>query len=263
MQDTPSMADGQAPAATIQIDRPAGADLAILDDATRALLAELHRRFEPRRRELLATRARRQACVDAGELPDFRPETRDIREGDWTVAPIPAVIQDRRVEITGPVDRKMIINALNSGARVFMADFEDSSSPTWDAMLDGQRNLTDAVNGTISFTNEAGTQYTLNSPEQRAILMVRPRGWHLDEKHVRVDGEAMSGSLFDAAVFLKHNAQTLAAQGKGPYLYLPKLQSFEEAALWEEALEAIEQQMGLEAGTIKVTVLIETLPAVF
>ncbi|MEZ5436753.1 MAG: malate synthase A [Lysobacteraceae bacterium] len=267
MQDSPSMADGNQPAADIQIDSQLatklGADISVLDDATRALLAELHRRFEPRRRELLTTRVERQARIDAGELPDFRPETRDIREGDWTVAPIPAAIQDRRVEITGPVDRKMIINALNSGARVFMADFEDSSSPTWDAMLDGQRNLTDAVNGTISFTNEAGKEYTLNPPEQRAILMVRPRGWHLDEKHVRVDGEAMSGSLFDAAVFLKHNAKTLAEQGKGPFLYLPKLQSFEEAALWDEALEAIEQQMGLEAGSTKVTVLIETLPAVF
>ena len=267
MQDSPSMADGNQPAADIQIDSQLatklGADISVLDDATRALLAELHRRFASRRRELLTTRVERQARIDAGELPDFRPETRDIREGDWTVAPIPAAIQDRRVEITGPVDRKMIINALNSGARVFMADFEDSSSPTWDAMLDGQRNLTDAVNGTISFTNEAGKEYTLNPPEQRAILMVRPRGWHLDEKHVRVDGEAMSGSLFDAAVFLKHNAKTLAEQGKGPFLYLPKLQSFEEAALWDEALEAIEQQLGLEIGSTKVTVLIETLPAVF
>ncbi len=224
-------------------------------------VADLHRRFEARRRALLAARVERQAQFDAGAKPDFLAETAPIRAGDWRVAPIPAVLQDRRVEITGPVDRKMIINALNSGARVFMADFEDSTSPTWDNLVDGQTNLSDAIAGTIDFISPEGKKYTLSSTP--AVLMVRPRGWHLDEKHVLIDGQPVSGSLFDAGDFVFSNAATLNANGRGPFLYLPKLQSHHEAALWEDVLAHAEHVLGLEPGTIKVTILIETLPAAF
>jgi malate synthase len=233
----------------------------ILTPAALAFLAELHGRFDATRRALLAARRERQARFDAGELPDFLPETRAIREGDWRVAEVPAVLRDRRVEITGPVDRKMIINALNSGARVFMADFEDSSAPTWANQLDGQVNLRDAVAGTIEFTSTEGKRY---APKERtATLMVRPRGWHLDEKHACVEKQAMSGSLFDFGLFAFHNATALAAQGLGPFWYLPKLQSHREAALWDEVMAFAEVRLGLPIGTMKVTVLIETLPAAF
>jgi malate synthase len=226
------------------------------------LLADLHRRFEPTRQKLLAARRERQARFDAGELPDFRADTRAIRAGDWKVAPIPAALQDRRVEITGPVERKMIINALNSSAKVFMADFEDSSSPTWANMVEGQIHLRDAVAGTIAFTADNGKHYALK-PDASTVLIVRPRGWHLPEKHLRIDGQPMSGGLFDLALFALHNAQALHAKDRGPYFYLPKLQAMEEAALWDEVMAFLEVRLALPIGTMKATVLIETLPAVF
>jgi malate synthase len=227
-----------------------------------ALLSDLHRCFEPTRQRLLAARVAWQARIDAGALPDFRPETREIRESEWTVAPIPEALRDRRVEITGPVERKMIINALNSGAKVFMADFEDSSSPTRRNMLDGQINLMDAVAGTIDFTSPEGKHYALKS-EGLATLIVRPRGWHLVESNFRVDGEPMAGGLFDMALFALHNGAALHARDRGPYFYLPKMQAFEEAALWDEAMAFVENRLGLPVGCMKATVLIETLPAVF
>ncbi len=233
----------------------------ILTPEALAFLAGLHRRFDATRRALLAARVERQARFDAGELPDFLPETREIRESDWTVAEIPAALRDRRVEITGPVDRKMIINALNSGAKVFMADFEDSSTPTWENLLDGQINLRDAVAGTIEFRSPDGREYRLK-PET-AVLIVRPRGWHLPEKHARVDGEEISGALFDFGLFAFHNAHALRLRDCGPYFYLPKMQSHREAALWDEVMEHAEHELGLPAGCMKATVLIETLPAVF
>ena len=241
---------------------------ALLPPALLALLVSLHRANEPERQARLAARRQRQAYFDAGGLPDFREDTRAIRESEWTVAPLPAALQDRRVEITGPVDPKMVINALNSGAKVFMADFEDSTSPTWQNLLTGQRALIGAVKGDLSFTAPAvdgtpGKHYTLKPRDEQAVLLVRPRGWHLDEKHVRVDGAPIAGGLFDVAVFAFHNARALMSQDRGPFFYLPKLQSMEEAALWETALSHIEAALGLPHGQMKVTVLIETLPAVF
>ena len=240
----------------------------VLTPQAQALLVELHRRFEPQRLALLAARRANQARYDAGELPDFRADTRSIRESDWRVAPIPAALQDRRVEITGPVDRKMIINALNSGAKVFMADFEDSTSPTWANQMDGQVNLRDAVRGDISYTAPAsedgkpGKHYALRE-DAGTVLFVRPRGWHLAEKHVLVDGHRISGGIFDLALFALHNAATLHARDRGPYFYLPKLEAMEEAALWDEVMAFLEVRLGLPIGTMKATVLIETLPAVF
>ncbi len=233
----------------------------ILSADALAFLAELHRHFDAGRLDLLAARRVRQARFDAGELPDFLPETRAIRESDWQVAEIPAALRDRRVEITGPVDRKMIINALNSGANVFMADFEDSTAPTWNNLIEGQINLRDAVAGTIEFRTPDGREYRLN-PDP-AVLMLRPRGWHLPEKHALVDGEAMSGALFDFGLYIFHNGKTLHSRERGPYLYLPKLQSHREAALWDAVIEFAERRIELPIGTIKVTVLIETLPATF
>ena len=243
----------------------------ILVPAALALLADLHRRFDGRRRELLAARQRRQARFDAGALPDFRADTAAIRAGDWTVAPIPAALADRRVEITGPVDPKMVINALNSGAQCYMADFEDSTAPTWPNLIAGQQALREAVAGRLEFTAEGGKHYMLRPEAEQAVLIVRPRGWHLEEKHLLVGacpeqgrrGERMSGALFDAALFAFHNAAALAAKDRGPYFYLPKLQSMEEAALWEDVLSHIEAALGLPQGQMKVTVLIETLPAAF
>ena len=235
----------------------------ILTPAALALLAELHRRFEPVRRRLLAARRERQSRFDAGELPDFRADTRAIRESDWKVAAIPAALMDRRVEITGPVERKMIVNALNSGAKVFMADFEDSTSPAWDNLVEGQIHLRDAVDGRIDFTApDTGKRYALR-PEATTVLVVRPRGWHLPEKHLLIDGQPISGSLFDLALFAFHNAVALQARDRGPYFYLPKLQAMEEAALWDEVLAFLEVRLGLDIGTMKATVLIETLPAAF
>ncbi len=225
------------------------------------LLGKLGQKYRGRVDELLAARRERQARFNAGDVPDFDPETAAIREGNWRVARIPADLRDRRVEITGPVDRKMIINALNSGARVFMADCEDSSTPTWSNMIEGQVNLFDAVRRTIDLKAPGGKHYRLD-PDP-AVLIVRPRGWHLDEKHVLVDGKPLPGGLFDAAVYLFNNAESLLAQGTGPYLYLPKLEHWREAELWESVLTDIEQALQIEPGTIKVTILIETLPAVF
>ncbi|MDR7068369.1 malate synthase [Pseudoxanthomonas japonensis] len=236
---------------------------ALLPPGVLALLVSLHRAIEPERQARLQARRERQAFFDAGGLPDFRTDTRTIRDSDWAVAPVPTALQDRRVEITGPVDPKMVINALNSGAKVFMADFEDSTSPTWQNLLTGQRALTDAVRGDLQFTSDNGKHYTLKPQDEQAVLLVRPRGWHLDEKHVLIDGAPIAGGLFDAAVFAWHNARALQAKDRGPYFYLPKLQSMEEAALWETALSHIEAALGLPHGQMKVTVLIETLPAVF
>ncbi|AZR21211.1 malate synthase A [Xanthomonas vasicola] len=235
----------------------------LLPAATLALLVSLHRAIEPGRQQRLAQRRERQAALDAGQLPDFRADTQAIRAGDWRVAALPAALQDRRVEITGPTDPKMVINALNSGAKVFMADFEDSTAPTWRNLLAGQRTLAAAVRGDLSFDAPNGKRYTLRPEAERAVLIVRPRGWHLDEKHVLIDGQPLAGGLFDAALFAFHNGRALLAKDRGPYLYLPKLQSMEEAALWDTALAHIEAMLGLPHGQIKVTVLIETLPAVF
>ncbi len=232
----------------------------ILSGSARAFLAELHGRFGPTRRALLAARAERQAAFDRGELPAFPAETAEIRDGDWRVPPAPADLADRRVEITGPVDRKMTINALNSGARMFMADFEDSCSPTWSNLVDGQANMKDAVRRTISLTTP-DKEYRLN--DRVATLLVRPRGWHLVERHATVDGEPMSGSLFDAGLYLFHNAAELVARGSGPYLYLPKLEGRAEAALWHDVLGACEDMLALPRGTVRTTVLIETILAAF
>jgi malate synthase len=233
---------------------------AVLSDEALGFVAFLHKEFNPRRLELLAAREERKGRLDAGELPDFLPETREIRESDWTVAPIPADLQDRRVEITGPVDRKMIINALNSGANVFMADFEDANSPTWENCIEGQRNLIDAVRRTIAFAS-GEKQYKLN--DRTAVLLVRPRGWHLDEEHVTVDGQPVSASLFDFALYFFHNAQELIARGTGPYFYLPKMESHLEARLWNDVFILAQQFLGIPIGTIRATVLIETILASF
>jgi malate synthase len=234
---------------------------AILTPEALAFVAKLHRAFDGRRRELLAARARLQAELDRGWLPDFLPETRDVRAGDWKVAPLPADLRDRRVEITGPVDRKMVINALNSGAKTYMADFEDSHSPTWDATLQGQLNLRDAVRGAIDYTSPEGKRYRLNP--QTATLLVRPRGWHLHEKHVRIDGEPLSGSLFDFGLYLFHNAGALRERGTGPYFYLPKLESHLEARLWNDVFVLAQRELGLPQGTVRATVLVETILGAF
>ncbi len=235
---------------------------AILTTQALDFVAELARRFDGRRKQLVAERERRQIRLDAGGLPDFAAETAAIRTDDWQIAGIPDDIKDRRVEITGPVDRKMIINALNSGARVFMADFEDSSAPSWDNMMAGQVNLRDAVSRSIEFTNESnGKRYRLN--EETAVLMVRPRGLHLPEAHLLVDGEPVGGALVDFALYLFHNHQALSERGTQPYFYLPKLEHYTEARWWEEVISYAEDALGLARGTVKVTVLIETLHAGF
>ncbi|MGA7866990.1 MAG: malate synthase A [Stellaceae bacterium] len=223
---------------------------------------ELEREFGAERRRLLARRAEIQRRLDAGWKPDFLPETKAIRDGDWRVAPIPPDLQDRRVEITGPTDRKMVINALNCGANVFMADFEDANTPTWDNLVEGQANLREAVRRTITFDDQqTGRHYALNG--NTAVLFVRPRGWHLPEKHVLVDGEPMSGALFDFALFFFHNARELVARGAGPYFYLPKLESHLEARLWNNVFLHAQARLGLPRGTIRATVLIETILAAF
>src|SRR5437879_429289 len=233
----------------------------ILTAEARRFLTALARASELRRQELLVRRVARQRRLDAGERPDFLPETRSVREADWTVAPIPADLLDRRVEITGPVARKMVINALNSGARVFMADFEDSNAPTWRNNLEGQLNLRDAVRGTIEYTSPEGKRYAL--APRTATLMVRPRGWHLDEKHVTVDVRPISGALFDFGLFFFHNAKALIANGTGPYFYLPKLESHLEARLWNDVFNLAQDELGIPRGTIRATVLIETILAAF
>lgn len=233
----------------------------ILSPEALAFVATLHRQFNARRLQLLADRETRQQDIDGGASLGFLPETAEVREGDWAVAPAPADLLDRRVEITGPCDRKMVINALNSGARVFMADLEDASSPTWFNVVDGQQNLYDAVRRTISFQNPDGRQYQLNP--DTATLLVRPRGWHLDEKHVTVAGEPVSGSLFDFGLYMFHNARELLDRGSGPYFYLPKLQSHHEARLWNDVFNAAQDALGIPRGSIRSTVLVETLPAAF
>ncbi|WP_449369743.1 malate synthase A [Thiomonas sp.] len=236
-----------------------GFDRILTPDAL-AFVAQLHRAFEPRRQALLAARKARTARLDAGEKPDFLAQTQAVREGGWTIAPLPKALQRRRVEITGPVDRKMIINALNSGADSYMADFEDANTPNWDNQIEGQINLFDAIRRTIRL-EQNGKTYQLN--DTTATLQVRPRGWHLDEKHMLVDGQRVSGSLFDFGLFLFHNAHELVARGAGPYFYLPKMEGHLEARLWNEVFVLAQQELGLPQGTIRATVLIETILAAF
>jgi malate synthase len=232
----------------------------ILTAEALAFVAKLHRQFEARRQQLLAARAQRQKQFDAGVLPDFLADTESVRESDWKVGAQPKDLLDRRVEITGPTDRKMVINALNCGASTFMADFEDANCPTWDNMVDGQINLRDAVRRTIRL-EQGGKQYRLN--DQTAVLIPRPRGWHLDERHVTVDGQPVSGAVFDFALFFFHNAKELISRGSGPYFYLPKMESHLEARLWNDIFLASQAELGIPRGTIKATALIETVVAAF
>jgi malate synthase len=239
----------------------AGSNDVLTEDAL-DFLAELHERFDRRRRDLLAARRERQERFDRGELPDFCVETREIREADWAVGAIPHDLLDRRVEITGPTNAKMLINALNSGAKVYMADFEDATSPTWEELVQGQVNLRRYWLGRLDYTDPTtGNHYIVG--ETPAVLMVRPRGWHLPEAHVTANGEQVSGSLFDFALYFWHNARSALARGSGPYFYLPKLENRHEAALWSDVFAFSESRLGLERGAIKATVLIETLPAAF
>jgi malate synthase len=233
----------------------------ILTPAAIAFVARLARKFETRRRELMAQRVVRQAEFDAGKLPDFLPATQSVREGSWTIGSVPADLQDRRVEITGPTDRKMVINALNSGANVFMADFEDSNAPTWSNMIEGQINMRDAIRRTVTFQSPEGKSYKLN--EKTATLLVRPRGWHLMENHVLIDGAPVSGAIFDFALYFFHNAREALTRGTGPYFYLPKMESHLEARLWNDIFIMAQQELGVPQGTIKGTVLIETVLAAF
>ncbi|CAN5469432.1 malate synthase A [soil metagenome] len=239
--------------------RPAFAE--ILTPEALAFVAKLHRTLNGRRLDCLQRRQQRQAALDAGGTLDFLPETKEIRESDWTCAPIPPDLRDRRVEITGPTDRKMVINALNSGAKMFMSDFEDANSPTWENMVEGQINLRDAVRRDIAFTNPNGKHYQLN--EKTAVLLVRPRGWHLVEKHVLVDGEPVAGGLFDFGLYFFHNAKELIKRGSGPYFYLPKMESHLEARIWNDVFKLAQDELGVPQGTIRATVLIETIPAAF
>ncbi|MHA1566341.1 MAG: malate synthase A [Alphaproteobacteria bacterium] len=234
----------------------------ILTPQALGFIAMLERKFGQRRRELLAAREARQARIDNGEMPNFLSETAAIRADDWTVAPLPKDLLDRRIEITGPTDAKMVINALNSGASVFMADFEDANTPTWANMIEGQINMSDAIARTIEFTDpKSGKEYALN--DKIAVLLQRPRGWHLPEAHVLVDGQAMSGSLFDFGLYFFHNVDNLLARGSGPYFYLPKLESHLEARLWNDVFVTAQDTLGIPQGTIKATVLIETILAAF
>jgi len=234
----------------------------ILTPAALAFVADIQRRFNATRKSLLTLRTERQKQFDAGTTPDFLAETKPVREADWKVAPIPADLLDRRVEITGPVDRKMVVNALNSGAKVFMTDFEDANSPTWANNIEGQVNLNDLWAGKIDFTDPvSGKEYKLKP--NPAVLIVRPRGWHLPEVHVTVDGEDMAGAFFDFGLYVFHNTKTTMAKGTAPYFYLPKLESHVEARLWNSVFEHAEEKLGVPVGTFKATVLIETLPAAF
>lgn len=240
---------------------PTAGDTEILTPEAVSFIAALNREFGPRRMELLARRKQRDRAIADGAMPDFLPETADIRKGDWRVAPIPPDILDRRVEITGPVDRKMIINALNSGANVFMADFEDANSPTWENCIQGHVNLRDAIRRNITFSSPEGKDYRL--ADRVAVLFVRPRGWHLPEKHVLQDGAPISGSLFDFGLYLFHNAKDLLSRGSGPYFYLPKLESHLEARLWNDVFNFAQDYIGIPRGSIRATVLIETILASF
>jgi malate synthase len=246
----------------VEIDAPIprGCDEILTPEAI-AFVTELHRKFEPRRKQLLERRVTRQKAIDAGQIPDFLPETESIRKSEYKVAPIPKDLLDRRVEITGPVDRKMVINALNSDANVFMADFEDSNSPTWENNLNGQVNVRDADRGDITYTSPEGKAYTLNP--NPAVLIIRPRGWHMVERHFHIDGEPISGSLFDFGLYFFHNAKTRMAKGTAPYFYLPKIQSHLEARLWNDVFVYAQESLGVPNGTIRATVLIETILAAF
>jgi malate synthase len=246
----------------VNISGPVSAEVAeILTPEALAFVAKLHRAFDDRRQSLLQRRVERQAEFDAGKKPDFLPETAEIRNSEWTVAPIPADLQDRRTEITGPTDRKMVVNALNSGAKVFMADFEDANAPIWENMVEGQINLRDAINRKINFAGAEGKQYALQ--DQIATLLVRPRGWHLVEKHVQIDGKPIAGGLFDFGLYFFHNVKTLISKGSGPYFYLPKLESHLEARLWNDVFVMAQDELGISKGTIRATVLIETITAAF
>src|SRR5918912_4079365 len=233
----------------------------ILTPEALEFVARLHREFNPTREQLLKARAERQQRFDAGELPDFLPETQSIRDGDWKVAPVTTPdLQRRWVELTGPTERKMLINALNSGANVYMADFEDANSPTWQNMVEGQVNLIDAVRRTIELQTPERT-YRLN--DQTATLLVRPRGWHLPEKHLLADGQPIAGAFMDFGLFFFHNARRLLEQGSGPYFYLPKLENHREARLWNDVFQFAQDALGIPRGTIKATVLLETILAAF
>ncbi len=246
----------------IELTRPLLAGHAeILNPRALEFIARLADRFTPELTQLLAARQQRQAEFDQGAVPGFAAATQSIRESDWQVAPIPAEIEDRRTEITGPVSRKMVINALNSGAQVYMADFEDSTAPTWVNLIDGQLNLREAIRRQIDFSTEDGKAYVLK--EKTAVLMVRPRGLHLPERHLKLAGHPLHGALVDFGLFLFHNHAELLKRGSRPYLYLPKLQHYTEAAWWEKVIAWSEQHLGLQHATVRVTVLIETLPAVF
>jgi malate synthase len=244
----------------IDAPTPSGRDEILTPEAI-AFIVDLHRKFDSQRKALLNRRIQRHAAIDAGQMPDFHPETAEIRKSSYVVAPIPHDLLDRRVEITGPVDRKMVINALNSGANVFMADFEDSNSPTWENNLAGQVNLRDAVRGDIEYRSPEGKNYRLNA--ETAVLMVRPRGWHLLEKHFQVDDQLISGALFDFGLYFFHNAKARMARGTAPYFYLPKLQSHLEARLWNDVFVYAQEALGIPNGTIRATVLIETILAAF
>jgi malate synthase len=251
IQTEPARATGPAPEVQKRILTP---------EAIR-FLVKLAKLFEPRRSRLLEMRRERQECLDAGEWPDFRPETAEVRRAHWKVAECPADLLDRRVEIIGPTDRKVILDGLNSGAKVFVADFEDSNSPTWENMIEGQAHLCDAVRGAITYDGAEQKHCELRDPH--AVLMVRPRGWHLVEKHFLVEGEPISASLFDFGLFLFHNARALLGEGSGPYFYLPKLESALEARLWNDVFLVAQRSLGISSGTIRATVLIETIPAAF
>ncbi|MBZ5592198.1 MAG: malate synthase A [Acidobacteriia bacterium] len=245
-----------------QIPHPAcESESSILTAEAARFLTKLSKAFEPRRQQLLEARRERQREIDRGNMPDFLAETAHIRQSEWKVAPLPPALLDRRVEITGPVERKMMINAMNSGANVFMADLEDSTSPMWENVIEGQVNLRDAVNGTIEYTSPEGKRYQLC--QNPAVLMVRPRGWHLDEKHFLVDGQPVSASLFDFGLFWFHNARTLVKNWQRPYFYLPKLESHLEARLWNDVFVFAQQESGIAHGTIRATVLVETILAAF
>ncbi|HEU0039009.1 MAG TPA: malate synthase A, partial [Verrucomicrobiae bacterium] len=249
--------------AGVELKAPINSAMAqILTREALEFVAKLAREFQPAREKLLARRVERQGEIDSGVMPDFLASTKNIRANkSWQVAPIPADLQDRRTEITGPVDRKMVINALNSGAKVFMADFEDATSPTWGNLIEGQANLCDSVRRKISFASPEGKQYQLN--ERTATLLVRPRGWHLPEKHVLVDDKPISGSLFDFGLYFFHNAHELLTRGTGPYFYLPKLESHREARLWNDVFNFAQDALKIPRGSIRATVLIETILATF
>ena len=257
MAETRTFAEG------VEIRGPIPDEFAqILTPEAVAFVAKLSRRFSGRVDELLATRAERQERINAGELPDFLPETREVRESEWKISPIPDDLQDRRVELTGPPDRKMTINALNSGASCWMADFEDANCPTWHNMLESQLNMKEAIERTISFDDpKTGKHYELN--DEVAVILARPRGWHLFEKHMLVDGEEVPGGIFDFGLYFFHNARTLMDNGSGPYFYLPKMESHLEARLWNDVFLVAQDELGIPRGTIKATVLIETILATF